>query len=64
MMGFLEEEWSAPEDYEYGVSAYDGAGNLLVDATRIVDIPTSLSIAYIEAEDALYVDGILYYRQK
>ena len=64
MMGFLEEEWSAPEDYEYGVSAYDGAGNLLVDATRIVDIPTSLSIAYIEAEDALYVDGTLYYRQK
>jgi hypothetical protein len=63
-MGFLEEKWSAPEDYEYGVSAYDDAGNLLVDATRIVDIPTTLSIAYIEAEDALYVDGILYYRQK
>lgn len=63
-MGFLEEMWSAPEDYEYGESAYDDSGNLLVDATRIVDIPTTLSIAYIEAEDALYVDGTLYYRQK
>lgn len=63
-MGLLEEQWVAPEGYEYGLSAYDDAGNLLVDAMRVLDIPTTLSIAYIEAEDALYIDGTLYYRQK
>ena len=63
-MGLLEERWAAPEGYEYGVSAYDQAGNLLVDAMRVLDIPTTLSIAYIESEDALYVDGTLYYRRK
>lgn len=63
-MGLLEEKWMAPDEYEYGLSAYDGAGNLLVDVTTIVDIPTTLSIAYIGAEDALYVDGTLYYRKK
>lgn len=62
-MGFLEERWTAPEDYGYDRSAYDAAGNLLVDLFRVVDIPTTLSIAYIEAEDALYVNGTLYYRQ-
>ena len=31
---------------------------------KILDIPTTLSIAYIESEDALYVDGTLYYRRK
>lgn len=63
-MGLLEERWTTPEGYEYGVSAYDAAGNLLVDAMRVLDIPTTLSIAYIESEDALYVDGTLYYRLK
>lgn len=62
-MGFLEEAWTVPDDYGYGKSAYDAAGNLLVDPVRIVDIPTYLSIAYIGSEDALYIDGTLYYRQ-
>ena len=62
-MGFLEEAWTAPEGYEYGKSAYDDSGNLMVDPVSVIDIPTYLSIAYIGAEDALYIDGTLYYRQ-
>ena len=62
-MGFLEETWTTPDGYEYGRSAYDESGNLLVDLQRIIDIPTYLSIAYIGAEDALYANGTLYYRQ-
>ena len=63
-LGFLEERWTTPEDYGYDKSAYDDDGNLLVDAISIVDIPAYLSIAYIAQEDALYIDGTLYYRQK
>ena len=62
-LGFLEDAWVTPEDYGYGRSAYDDAGNLLVDLEQMCDIPTMLSIAYIAAEDALYIDGVLYYRQ-
>ena len=62
-LGFLEEAWTAPDDYGYGKSAYDAAGNLLVDVMRVVDIPTYLSIAYIGSENALYINGTLYYRQ-
>ena len=62
-IGFLEEQWTKPEDYEYDKSAYDLDGTLLVDLMRVVDIPTYISIAYIGAEDALYIDGTLYYRQ-
>lgn len=62
-LGFLEEVWVTPEDYGYGRSAYDDAGNLLVDLEQMCDIPIMLSIAYIAAEDALYINGYLYYRQ-
>lgn len=62
-MGFLEETWTVPDDYGYGKSAYDAAGNLLVDPVRITGIPDYLSIAYIGSEDALYINGTLYYRQ-
>ena len=62
-MGFLEETWVTPDEYGYGKSAYDESGNLLVDLQHILDIPTWISIAYIGAEDALYVNGTLYYRQ-
>lgn len=62
-MGFLEEAWVTPDDYGYGQSAYDESGNLLVDPTAMCDIPERLSIAYIGAEDALYINGTLYYRQ-
>lgn len=63
-MGFLEEVWTVPDDYGYGKSAYDDSGNLLVNPVRVVDIPAYLSIAYIGAEDALYINGTLYYRQQ
>ena len=62
-LGFLEEAWVTPEDYGYGKSAYDDSGNLLVDPVAMTDIPERLSIAYIGAEDALYINGTLYYRQ-
>ena len=62
-LGLLQEAWMAPDEYGYGESAYDDCGNLLVDPVRIIDIPTYLSIAYIGAEDALYINGTLYYRQ-
>lgn len=63
-LGFLEEKWTIPEDYGYDKSAYDDDGNLLVDPVSIVDIPAYVSIAYIAQEDALYIDGTLFYRQK
>ena len=62
-LGFLKEAWVTPDDYGYGKSAYDENGNLLVDPVHVIDIPEYLSIAYIGAEDALYIDGTLYYRQ-
>ena len=62
MMGFLEEKWTTPEDYGFEKSAYDESGNLLVDVMPIDGIPMYYSIAYIGAEDALYIDGTLYYR--
>ena len=62
-LGFLEEKWLAPEEYGYGKSAYDESGNLLVNPVANCDIPERLSIAYIGAEDALYINGTLYYRQ-
>lgn len=62
-LGFLEEAWVTPDDYGYGLSAYDDSGNLLVDPLAMCDIPEHLSIAYIGAEDALYINGTLYYRQ-
>ena len=62
-MGFLEEQWTKPEDYDYDKSAYDLDGNLVTDLMRVIDIPTYLSIAYIGAEDALYINGTLYFRQ-
>ncbi|MBO4802942.1 MAG: hypothetical protein IKX18_04415 [Muribaculaceae bacterium] len=62
-MGFLEEQWTKPDDYDYDKSAYDLDGNLVTDLMRVVDIPTYLSIAYIGDKDALYINGTLYYRQ-
>lgn len=63
MLGFVEECWSVPEAFGYDVVAYDANGNLLTDLQETVDIPTYLSIAWIEAENALYINGTLYYKQ-
>ncbi len=64
LMGFLLEKWSPVEGYDYDLPGYDENGNLLTDVVEIVDIPSYFSIAYIGAEDALYIDGKLHYRQQ
>lgn len=64
LMGFLQEKWTPVEDYGYDLPAYDENGNLLTDVAEIVDIPSIYSIAYIGAEDALYIGGKMHYRQQ
>lgn len=63
MMGFLEQDWVAPNSYGYDKPAFDANGNLLTDLEANTDIPEILSIAWIEAENALYINGTLYYKQ-
>ena len=62
-MGFIEDKWTPPEEYGYEKSAYNAKGDLLTDLQVITDIPEYLSIAWIEEENALYIDGTLYYKQ-
>lgn len=62
LIGFVEESWDNKEGWDYNKSAYDTDGNLLVDQWKVDGIPDYISIAYIEEEDALYINGILYYR--
>lgn len=61
-IGFIEDAWTTPDDYGEK-SAYDARGNMLVDQQKIVDIPEYLSIAWIATENALYINGTLYYKQ-
>ena len=60
-IGFIEESWCNREGYDFKKSAYDKDGKLLVDQWEIDGIPDYISIAYIADEDALYINGILYY---
>lgn len=53
----------AKEGWGYKRSAYSGDGKLLTDQWEIPDIPNELSIAYLAEENALYIDGVLYYRK-
>ncbi|MBR5398238.1 MAG: hypothetical protein IK103_00425 [Bacteroidales bacterium] len=62
--GSIEDGWYNKGDWDYRKSAYDEKGNLLVSQERTVDIPMEYSVAYIGSLDALYVNGILYYRVK
>lgn len=62
LMGFMQEKWMPADGYDYDLPAYDEKGNLLIDLEEIVDIPTEFSIAYIGAEDALYIGGKMHYR--
>lgn len=61
LIGFVEESWYNKEGYDSKKSAYDKDGKLLVDQWEIDGIPDYISIAYIADEDALYINGILYY---
>jgi hypothetical protein len=64
VVGYLEDEWVAPESYGYNEPAFDFDGDLLTDLQQNLDMPTYLSIAWIEAENALYINGTLYYKQE
>ena len=60
--GDIEDVWINKGEWDYTKSAYDEKGNLLVSQERSIDIPISHSVAYIGELDALYIDGILFYR--
>ncbi len=60
--GDIEDVWINKGEWDYTKSAYDEKGNLLVSQERSIDIPMSHSVAYIGELDALYIDGILFYR--
>lgn len=63
LIGFIEESWYNKEGWDYKKSAYDKDGNLLVDQWEADGIPEYISIAYISEEDALYINGTLYYKR-
>lgn len=62
LIGFVEEGWYNKEGYGFKKSAYDKDGKLLVDQWEVDGIPEYISIAYIAEEDALYINGTLYYK--
>lgn len=62
-IGYVEEHWCNKEGWDEYKSAYSEDGKLLVDQWEVSDIPASHSIAYIADEDALYIEGNLYYRK-
>lgn len=62
-IGRLEESWINKEGWGDNRSAYSEDGKLLTDQWGIPGIPNELSIAYLAEENALYIDGVLYYRR-
>lgn len=63
MIGKLVEFWTNEEGWDYKKSAYSMDGKLLADQWENDGIPEEISIAYIAEENALYIDGDLYYRK-
>lgn len=63
LIGFVEEYWCNKDGWDYTKSAYDKDGKLLVDQWEVDGIPEYISIAYIAEEDALYINGTLYYKE-
>ena len=65
-IGIIEGNWIIDnyDEWPDGKSAYDADGRLLVDQCRNDGIPGYISIAFLPALDALYIDGDLYYRKK
>ena len=63
-IGIIIEEWENGEGWDNGKSAYDESGNLLVDQKPVSYMPSYISIAYIADIDALYIEGVLYYRKQ
>ena len=65
-IGIIEDNWIIDnyDEWPKGKSAYDAYGRLIVDLCEIDGISSPISIAFIAENDALYVDGCLYYRKK
>lgn len=63
MIGKLVASWTNEEGWDYKKSAYSADGKLLADQWEIDGIPDELSIAYLAEENALYIEGDLYYRK-
>lgn len=65
LIGNLDDYWLNAEGWERNMkSAYNSEGYLLVDQWAIDGIPNEISIAYLAEENALYIDGDLYYRKE
>lgn len=62
-IGLIEEQWYNATSYPDDKSAYAPNGNLLVDQWEVDGIADYISIAYLPNENALYIDGTLYFRQ-
>lgn len=62
LIGYVEEYWCNKDGYGFEKSAYDKDGKLLVDQWVADGIPEYISVAYISEEDALYINGTLYYK--
>lgn len=63
LIGFIEERWNNEESWGYTKTAFSEDGKLLVDQWEVADIPEYISIAYIGEQDALYINGVLYFRK-
>lgn len=63
LVGKLGDTWMDAEGWDYKKSAYNADGQLLTDQWAIDGIADELSIAYLEEENALYINGDLYYRK-
>jgi len=65
-IGIIEDDWviKGLDNWPERKSAYDEAGRLMVDQCKNDGIPEYMSIAFLPALDALYIDGDLYYRKK
>jgi len=63
LIGFIEDSWCNKDGYGFEKSAYDKDGKMLVDQWEVDGIPDYISIAYIAEENALYINGTLYYKR-
>jgi len=62
-IGIIEEEWCTPVNWPTNKSAYDNNGKQIVDLVEYDGLPSYISIAYIASENALYINGEVYYKK-
>ena len=63
IIGNIVGMWGTAGGWDNKKSAYSEDGKLLTDLWEIDGIPDELSIAYLADENALYINGDLYYRK-